>query len=51
MMDQMRVRATPQMLQMMNDDPMWQMMRSGQFIKLLEEHEGDIDQMLERTGG
>jgi hypothetical protein len=51
MMDQMRVSATPQMLQMMNDDPMWQMMRSGEFIKLLEEHEGDIDQMLGRTGG
>ena len=51
MMDQMRVSATPQMQQLMNDDPMWQMMRSGEFIKLLEEHEGDIDQMLGRTGG
>lgn len=48
MMDQMRVSATPQMLQLMNADPMWQMMRSGQYIRLLEEHEENIDQMLAR---
>ena len=51
MMDQMRTSATPQMLQLMNADPMWQMMRSGEFIELLEKHEGDIDQMLGRAGG
>ena len=50
MMDQMRVTATPQMLDLMNNDPMWQMMRSGDYIKLLEGHEADIDQMLGRAG-
>ena len=48
MMDQMRVTATPQMLRLMNSDPMWQMMRSGEYIRLLEEHEENIDQMLAR---
>lgn len=50
MMDQMRVNATPQMLQLMNSDPMWQMMRSGEYIRLLEEHEENIDRMLARGG-
>lgn len=50
MMDQMRVSATPQMLQLMNSDPMWQMMRSGEYVRLLEEHEENIDQMLARGG-
>ena len=48
MMDQMRVNATPAMLQLMNSDPMWQMMRSGEYIRLLEEHEENIDRMLAR---
>ena len=48
MMDQMRVSATPQMLQLMNSDPMWQMMRSGEYVRLLEEHEENIDRMLAR---
>jgi hypothetical protein len=48
MMDQMRVSATPQMLQLMNSDPMWQMMRSAEYVPLLEEHEANIDQMLAR---
>lgn len=50
MMDQMRVNATPQMLDLMNNDPMWQMMRSGDYVKLLEGHEAEIDQMLGRAG-
>jgi len=50
MMDQMRVNATPAMLQLMNNDPMWQMMRSGEYVRLLEEHEENIDQMLARGG-
>ena len=50
MMDQMRVNATPQMLQLMNSDPMWQMMRSGEYVRLLEEHEENIDRMLARGG-
>ena len=48
MMDQMRVSATPQMLQLMDTDPMWQMMRSGAYVQVLEEHEDDIDRMLAR---
>lgn len=50
MMDQMRVSSTPQMLQLMNTDPMWQMMRSGENVRLLEEHEESIDRMLARGG-
>ena len=50
MMDEMRATATPQMLELMNDDPMWQMMRSGEYIRLLEEHEENIDRMLGRSG-
>jgi len=48
MMDQMRVSANPQMRQLMNSDPMWQMMRSGEYVRLLEEHEENIDRMLAR---
>ena len=48
MMDQMRANATPQMLQLMNSDPMWQMMRSGEYVRLLAEHEESIDRMLAR---
>lgn len=50
MMDVMRVTATPQMLELMNSDPMWQMMRSGEYVRLLEEHEANIDRMLARGG-
>lgn len=50
MMDQMRVSVSPAMNEMMNGDPMWQMMRSGAFVALLEEHEQDIDRMLARGG-
>lgn len=50
MMDQMRASATPQMLELMNNDPMWQMMRSGEYLRLLEEHEANIDRMLARGG-
>jgi len=50
MMDQMRVNATPAMIELMNNDPMWQMMRSGEYVRLLEEHEGNIDRMLARGG-
>ncbi|MEK7425086.1 MAG: hypothetical protein AAB131_14745 [Actinomycetota bacterium] len=50
MMDQMRASLSPAMADLMNRDPMWQMMRSGAFIALLEEHEQDIDRMLGRGG-
>lgn len=48
MMDQMRVNATPHMLEVMNSDPMWKMMRSGEYVQLLEEHEENLDRMLAR---
>ena len=48
MMDQMRVSLSPTMTEQMNRDPMWQMMRSGAFIPLLQAHEDDIDRMLAR---
>lgn len=50
MMDQKRANATPQMLELMNNDPMWQMMPSGEYLRLLEEHEANIDDMLARGG-
>jgi hypothetical protein len=50
MMDVMRVNAPPEMLRLMNEDPMWQMMRSGDYVRLLEQHEQNIDRMLARGG-
>lgn len=48
MMSQMQAGLSPQMLQIMRDDPMWQMLESGDMIPLMEEHQGDIDRMLAR---
>jgi hypothetical protein len=50
MMDQMRVSVSEAMNDLMNRDPMWQMMRSGTFLAALEQHEQDIDRMLARGG-
>lgn len=50
MMDQMRVSVTATMNELMNRDPMWQMMRSTTLIADLEKHERDIDRMLGRGG-
>ena len=50
MMDQMRVSVSEAMTNLMNTDPMWQMMRSGAFLVALEQHEQDIDRMLARGG-
>lgn len=46
MMDQMRASVSATMNELMNRDPMWQMMRSTAFIADLEKHEQDIDRML-----
>jgi len=46
MMEQMRVNATPEMLAMMDSDPMWRAMRTGEFAELMEEHQRQIDRML-----
>lgn len=48
MMSQMQASLTPQMLELMRDDPMWRMLGSGEMISLMEEHQGDIDRMLAR---
>ena len=48
MLDQMRVSASPAMLELMDNDPMWQMLHSGDYVRLLEEHEENIDRMLAR---
>ena len=50
MMEQMRVSLSPVMDRLMNLDPMWQMMRSPDFIALAEQHEQSIDRMLARGG-
>ncbi len=50
MMDQMRSSVSATMNELMNSDPMWQMMRSSALIADLERHEQDIDRMLGRGG-
>ena len=50
MMEQMRVGATPEMLAMMDADPMWQEMRTGAFAELMEQHQEELDRMLGRGG-
>ena len=50
MMDQMRSSVSATMNELMNSDPMWQMMRSSALIGDLEQHEQDIDRMLGRGG-
>jgi hypothetical protein len=50
MMDQMRASVAPTMVDQMNRDPMWQMLRSEAFIGRLEQHENDIDRMLAAGG-
>lgn len=50
MMDWMRSSVSATMTDLMNNDPMWQMMRSSAFIADLEQHEQDIDRMLGRAG-
>ena len=48
MMDQMRVDATPQMLQLMDADPMWKLMRNGEFAQMMSDQQEQIDRMLGR---
>lgn len=38
--------ASPAMLELMNNDPLWKMMRSPEWARLDEEHQEDIDRML-----
>lgn len=48
MLQQMEKNASPAMLQLMNSDPMWQMMRSETWARLDEQHQADINRMLGR---
>lgn len=50
MLDQMRASLDVSMNELMNRDPMWQMMRSSTYLPALELHEQDIDRMLARGG-
>ena len=47
-MSQMQAGLSPQMLEIMRNDPIWQMLESGDMIGLMEEHQCDIDRMLAR---
>ena len=46
MTDQMRASVSATMNELMNRDPMWQMMRSTALIADLEKHDQDIARML-----
>jgi hypothetical protein len=48
MMEQMRVNVSPQMQQLMDADPMWQLMRNGDFTQMMEDQQQQIDRMLGR---
>lgn len=50
MMLRMQASASPQMLEIMRNDPMWQMLESGEMIDLMEQHQADISQMLAQPG-
>lgn len=50
MLERMRVDASPQMLQLMDADPMWKLMRTGMFTKMLEDWQKQVDRMLGRGG-
>lgn len=46
MLEGMQEDASPAMLELMNDDPMWQMMRTSEWARMDEQHQRDIDRML-----
>jgi len=46
MMEAMRVNVTPEMQSAMDADQMWQLMRTGEFAALMEEHQDQINRML-----
>lgn len=48
MMEQMRTGLSPQMQQLMDADPMWKLMRSGEFTNMMEDQQQQIDRMLGR---
>ena len=46
MMEQMRVGLSPQMQQLMDNDPMWKLMRSGDFTQMMQDQQQQIDRSL-----
>ena len=48
MMEQMRIDATPQMLGLMDADPMWKLMRNGEFARMMVDQQAQLDRMLGR---
>ncbi|QGG94154.1 hypothetical protein [Actinomarinicola tropica] len=46
MLERMQEDASPAMLAIMNNDPMWQMMRTPEWARMDEQHQEDIDRML-----
>ena len=46
MLERMQEDASPAMLQIMNNDPMWQMMRTPEWARMDEQHQEDLDRML-----
>jgi len=46
MFEQMRVAVSPGMLQLMDADPMWKLMRTGEYTKMLTNQQQQIDMML-----
>ena len=46
MQEQMRLDTSPQMLDNMNADPMWDQMRNAEYTTMLEDQQDEIDRML-----
>ena len=46
MLEQMRVAVTPQMQLLMDADPMWKLMRTGEWTEMFEDQQTQIDRML-----
>ena len=46
MIARMQENASPAMLELMRNDPMWQMMRTPEWAQMDEQHQADIDRML-----
>ena len=46
MIERMQEDASPAMLEIMNNDPMWQMMRTPEWAQMDQQHQEDIDRMI-----
>jgi len=46
MLERMQEDASPAMLEIMDNDPMWQMMRTPEWARMDEQHQEDLDRML-----